>query len=209
MAGVGVRGGVVLFRGAGAAARRYLEADRSRADEYYLEGGVARADLSVVDGTGRETGERSLTPIQYAGWVDWVDPISGESMGTPRQAGEARHGSPRFAEMVVNTPKSLSIAAALHPDVSDALDAAQRDAVAEIRTWLGLHSVTRVGPRGRQEVVPVEHLETVAISHRTSRAGNLADELIGQLADLPARGRLGQGTHRRDSRSRRRARRRP
>ncbi|WP_249379782.1 MobF family relaxase [Actinotalea sp. K2] len=163
---------MILFRGAGAAARRYLEADRSRADEYYLEGGVARAELSVVDGTGRVTGERSLTPIQYAGWVDWVEPITGESMGTPRQAGEARQGSPRFAEMVVNTPKSLSIAAALHPDVSEALDAAQRDAVAEIRSWLGLHSVTRVGPRGRQEVVPVERLETVAISHRTSRAGD-------------------------------------
>ncbi|WP_231494863.1 MobF family relaxase [Cellulomonas sp. KRMCY2] len=163
---------MLLYRGAGAAARRYLEADRSRADEYYLDGGVARADLSVVDGSGRVTGERSLTPIQYAGWVDWGDPITGESMGTPRQAGEARQSSPRFAEMVVNSPKSLSIAAALHPEVSEALDAAQRDAVAEIRSWLGLHSVTRVGPRGWQEVVPVERLETVAISHRTSRAGD-------------------------------------
>jgi hypothetical protein len=170
--GVGVRGGVILFRGAGAAARRYLEADRSRADEYYLEGGVARAELSVVDASGRVIGVRALTPIEYAGWVDWVDPVTGESMGTPRQAGEARHGSPRFAEMVVNTPKSLSIAAALHPDVSEALDAAQRDAVAEIRSWLGRHSVTRIGPRGRQEVVPVERLETVAISHKTSRAGD-------------------------------------
>ena len=167
-----MRGGVILFRGVGAAARRYLEADRSRADEYYLEGGVARAELSVVDGSGRVTGERSLSPVQYAGWVNWVDPITGESMGTPRQAGEARQGSPRFAEMVVNTPKSLSIAAALHPDVSAVLDAAQRDAVAEIRSWLGLHSVTRIGPRGQQEVVPVERLETVAISHKTSRAGD-------------------------------------
>ena len=167
-----MRGGVILFRGAGAAARRYLEADRSRADEYYLEGGVARAELTVVDGSGRVTGERSLTPIQYAGWVDWISPLTGESMGTPRQAGEARQGSPRFAEMVVNTPKSLSIAAALHTDVSEALDAAQRDAVAEIRSWLGLHSVTRIGPRGLQEVVPVERLETVSISHRTSRAGD-------------------------------------
>ncbi len=72
----------------------------------------------------------------------------------------------------MNTPTSLSIAAALHPEVSDALDAAQRDAVAEIRSWLGAHSVTRVGPRGRQEVVPVERLGTVAIAHRTSRAGD-------------------------------------
>jgi len=35
---------------------------------------------------------------------------------------------------------------------------AQADATAEIRRFLGLHSVTRVGPRGRQEVVSVERL---------------------------------------------------
>ena len=74
--------------------------------------------------------------------------------------------------MVVNTPKSLSIAAALHPEVSDALDGAQADATAEIRRFLGLHSVTRVGPRGRQEVVSAERLQTVAVVHRTSRAGD-------------------------------------
>lgn len=167
-----MRGGVILFRGAGAAARRYLEADRSRADEYYLEASAARAELSVVDGTGCVVGQGVLTPAQYAAWVDWIDPISRRPMGRARQPGEARQGSPRFAEVVVNTPKSLSIAAALHPDVSSALDAAQRDAVDEIRSWLGQHSVTRVGPRGRQEVVPVERLQTVAISHRTSRAGD-------------------------------------
>lgn len=170
--GAVVRGGVILFRGTGTAARRYLEADRSGADEYYLEAGAGRAELSVVDGTGWAMAARSLTPIEYAGWVDWVDPISREPMGRARQAGSVRRGSPRFAEMVVNTPKSLSIAAALHPDVSAALDAAQRDAVLAIHSWLGLHSVTRIGPRGRQEVVPVERLQTVSISHRTSRAGD-------------------------------------
>ncbi|MPV89085.1 AAA family ATPase, partial [Georgenia ruanii] len=163
---------VILFRGTGTAARRYLEADRSRADEYYLDAGAARAELSVVDDTGMAAVDRPLTPVEYAGWVDWLDPISGEPMGRARQAGGGRQGSPRFAEMVVNTPKSLSIAAALHPDVSAALDAAQRDAVQVIRDWLGQHSVTRIGPRGRQEVVPVERLQTVAISHRTSRAGD-------------------------------------
>ena len=70
-------------------------------------------------------------------------------MGKPRLPGEGRQGSPRFAEMVVNAPKSLPIAAALHPDVSEGLDAAQRDAMSEILRWLGQHSVTRVGPRGR------------------------------------------------------------
>ncbi|MGR0319334.1 MobF family relaxase [Agromyces sp. ZXT2-3] len=167
-----MKGGVILYRSSGADARRYLESDRSRADEYYLEGGPSLAEFSVVDSAGEVIGEGALTPDEYAQWVDWVNPLTGEAMGKPRLPGDGRHGSPRFAEMVVNAPKSLSIAAALHPEVSEALDAAQRDAVAEIRAWLGQHSVTRVGPRGAQRVVPVEQLETVAVSHKTSRAGD-------------------------------------
>jgi len=167
-----MKGGVILFRGSGTAARRYLESDRSQADEYYLEGGVSLAEFSVVAREGVVVGEGVLTPEQYAYWVDWINPFTGEPMGTPRQAGEGRQGSPRFAEMVVNAPKSLSIAAALHPDASEALDMAQKDAMGEIRHWLGQHSVTRVGPRGRQEVVPVEQLETVSVVHKTSRAGD-------------------------------------
>lgn len=167
-----MKGGVILFRGSGTDARRYLESDRSRADDYYLEGGTDLAEFAAVDAHGEVIGELGLTADEYAQWVDWTNPLTGESMGKPRLPGEGRRGSPRFAEMVVNAPKSLSIAAALHPDVSNALDAAQRNAVAEIRSWLGQHSVTRVGPRGRQEVVPVEQLETVAVSHKTSRAGD-------------------------------------
>jgi uncharacterized coiled-coil protein SlyX/thymidine kinase len=167
-----MKGGVILFRGTGADALRYLESDRARADEYYLEAGTALAEFTAVDAEGRVIGEVALTADEYRQWVDWINPLTGESMGKPRLPGEGRRGSPRFAEMVVNVPKSLSVAAALHPEVSEALDAAQRDAVAEIRSWLGQHSVTRVGPRGKQEVVPVEQLETVAVSHKTSRAGD-------------------------------------
>ncbi len=167
-----MKGGVILFRGSGTDARRYLESDHSRADDYYLEGGTALAEFTAVDARGQVIGALGLTADEYAQWVDWRNPLTGESMGKPRLPGEGRRGSPRFAEMVVNVPKSLSIAAALHPEVSEALDAAQRDAVAEIRSWLGQHSVTRVGPRGKQGVVPVEQLETVAVSHKTSRAGD-------------------------------------
>lgn len=163
---------MILFRGTGAAACRYLEADRSQADDYYLEAGIALATFTITDATGAVNAEARLDPDRYAGWVDWTHPLTGERMGTPRLPGEGRRGSPRFAEMVVNTPKSLSIAAALHPEVSDALDAAQQDAVAEIRRRLAQHSVTRAGPRGAQEVVPVEAVQTVAVSHRTSRAGD-------------------------------------
>nr|WP_218868669.1 MobF family relaxase [Pseudoclavibacter chungangensis] len=161
-----------MFRGTGAAARRYLESDRSTADEYYLEGGTALAEFTVTDSAGEIIEARTLDPVQYAAWVDWTDPISGTSMGTPRGAGEGMRGSPRFAEMVINAPKSLSIAAALHAAVSDALDAAQQDAAAEIRRWLAQHSVTRIGPRNAREVVPVQQLQTVAVAHKTSRAGD-------------------------------------
>lgn len=167
-----MKGGVILFRGSGADARCYLESDRSRADEYYLEGGSALAEFAVVDGEGVVIGEGVLTADEYAQWVDWINPLTGESMGRPRLSGEGRLGSPRFAEMVVNAPKSLSVAAALHPEVSEALDAAQRDAMGEIQHWFGQHSVTRVGPRGKQEVVPVEQLETVSVVHKTSRASD-------------------------------------
>lgn len=167
-----MKGGVILFRGTGAAALRYLQSDRSRADDYYLEGGAAIAEFAVVDGRGTVIGEGALTPEDYAAWVNWINPLTGETMGKPRLAGDTKQGSPRFAEMVVNAPKSLSIAAALHPEVSAALDVAQKDAVAQIRRWLGEHSVTRIGPRGKQEVVPVQQLETVSVVHHTSRAGD-------------------------------------
>lgn len=167
-----MHGGVILFRGTGADARRYVEADRSRADDYYLGADTSVAQFTALDGAGNVTAALGLEPEMYAGWVDWLNPLTGESMGKPRLPGEGRQGSPRFAEMVVNAPKSLSIAAALHPEVSDALDQAQQDAVSEIQRWLAQHSVTRVGPRGKQEVVPVEQLQTVAVSHRTSRTGD-------------------------------------
>ncbi len=167
-----MHGGVILFRGTGADARRYVEADRSRADDYYLGADAAVAVFTALDGDGNVTAALGLDPEAYAAWVDWTNPLTGESMGKPRLPGKGRQGSPRFAEMVVNAPKSLSIAAALHSEVSEALDRAQQDAVAEIQRWLAQHSVTRVGPRGKQEVVPVQQLQTVAVSHRTSRAGD-------------------------------------
>ncbi|MCA0307149.1 MAG: relaxase domain-containing protein [Actinobacteria bacterium] len=167
-----VKGGVILFRGSGAAARRYVEADRSRADEYYLGADDAVAEFAVLDARGEVTAARSLSSDEYEGWVDWTDPITGESMGTPRKPAEGTKGSPLFAEMTINAPKSVSVAAALHPEVSAALDAAQQDALAEIRRWLGQHSVTRVGPRDAREVVPIEQMQVVGISHQTSRAGD-------------------------------------
>ena len=167
-----MKGGVTLFRGTGDDARRYVESDRAHADDYYLRDDAAIAQFVQLDSRGNITDAAVLGPKAYAGWVDWLHPVTGEQIGTPRLAGDGRKGSPRFAEMIINAPKSLSIAAALHPAVSTALDEAQQDATAEIRRWLATHSVTRVGPRGRQEIVPVERLHSVAVTHRTSRAGD-------------------------------------
>lgn len=166
-----MHGGVILFRGTGADALRYVEADRSRADDYYLSDG-GDVEYAVLDASGETVTVRALSNEEYARWVDWINPDTGERMGRPRLAGQDRLGSPRFAEMTINGPKSLSIAAALHPEVSEVLDRAQQDALAEIRRWLAQHSVTRVGPRGAQEVVPVDHMQVIGITHRTSREGD-------------------------------------
>lgn len=43
----------------------------------------------------------------------------------------------RFVEVVVSCPKSWSLAAELHPDISAAYDAAQDSAAQQIIGWLG------------------------------------------------------------------------
>src|SRR5207342_3020523 len=78
----------------------------------------------------------------------------------------------RFVEVTVNGPKTWSLAAALHPEVSAALDAAQDQAAEQIISWVAAHATTRVGPRGRQVQVPVERIEAACIRHYTSRAGD-------------------------------------
>jgi hypothetical protein len=78
----------------------------------------------------------------------------------------------RFVEVVVNGPKSWSLAAALHPDIATAYDGAQDRAAVQIIGWLSQHATTRVGPRGGQVQVPVERLEAVTVRHYTSRAGD-------------------------------------
>jgi exodeoxyribonuclease V alpha subunit len=78
----------------------------------------------------------------------------------------------RFVEVVVNGPKSWSLAAELHPDISHAYDAAQDRAATQIIGWLAQHATTRVGRRGAQVQVPVGEIEAVTVRHYTSRAGD-------------------------------------
>ena len=87
----------------------------------------------------------------------------------------------RFVEVTVNGPKTWSLAAALYPEVSAALDAAQDRAAGQIIGWVAEHATTRVGPRGRQVQVPVEQVEAAVIRHYTSRAGDPHRHLHLQL----------------------------
>ena len=156
-----------VYVGSPAAARAYLEADRGRADDYYLAEGTGFARrFGVRDGRVRELAV--LAGDGYEAWVAGRDPSTGESRGRLRTDGRAV----RFVEVVVNGPKSWSLAAALHPEVAAAYEAAQDRAASQIIGWLVAHATTRVGPRGGQLQVPVEVLEAVTVRHYTSRAGD-------------------------------------
>src|SRR3712207_5816190 len=161
-------GGMKVHAGPPSAARQYLEADRGRADDYCLGGGDRRgpplrwprwpgggagaADRRCIRGLGRRprSGHR---------------PIAGGGCG-PTSATSG------FVDVVVNAPKSWSLAAAVHPDIAAAYDAPQDRAATEIIGWPAQHAATRVGPRGGQVQVPVEVLEAVTVRHHTSRAGD-------------------------------------
>jgi len=175
-----VHGGVKFYRGSPAAARSYVEAGRSRVDDYYLAEGTGLADLYVAttppagsplsadEGVRTTRAGGTLDGPAYERWVAGYDPETGLAKGRLRHDKQAL----RFVEVVVNGPKTWSLVAALHPEVATVYDAAQDRAAREIVEWLAVHATTRVGPRGRQVQVPVERLEAVVVRHQTSRAGD-------------------------------------
>ncbi len=179
------------YRGSPAGARNYVEAGRSRVDDYYLGEGTGIAERYAVLPTD---GVRRLAPLTgdaYEAWVAGVDPVTGEPKGRLRNDENAV----RFVEVVVNGPKSWSLAAELHPGISAAYDAAQDRAARQILGWLACHATTRVGPRGGQVQVPVTELEAAVVRHYTSRAGDPHRHLHLQInARVLAEGRW-RGLH--------------
>src|SRR5829696_2997593 len=160
-----MHGGMKVYAGSPAAARRYLEAGCGRADDYYLAEGTGFARRF----TATEGGVRELPPLTgdtYETWVAGHDPATGQPRGMLR----TDENAVRFVEVVVNGPKTWSLAAALHPDIAAAYEAAQDRAAEQIVAWLAEHATTRVGPRGGQVQVPLEVLEAVTVRHYTSRA---------------------------------------
>jgi conjugative relaxase-like TrwC/TraI family protein len=191
-----VHGGVKFYRGPPAAARCYVEADRSRADDYYLAEGTglatrysADAGDGVVPPTVTDGG--TLDGPAYELWVAGFDVATGAAKGRLRTDERAL----RFVEVVVNGPKTWSLAASLHPDIADAYDQAQENAAREIIGWLAAHATTRVGPRGRQVQVPVDQLEAAVVRHYTSRSGDPHRHLHLQVNARVLAGGAWRGLH--------------
>ena len=162
-----MHGGLKVYRGSPSAARNYVEAGRGRADDYYLAEGTGIAGRYIASPEGVRAGG-TLTGDGYEAWVGGCDPATGAPKGRVRTDAAAV----RFVEVVVNGPKSWSLAAALHPDIAQAYDGAQDRAAEQIIGWLAEHATTRVGPRGRQVQVPVQQIEAAVVRHYTSRAGD-------------------------------------
>ena len=162
-----MRGGIAIYRGSAAAARNYVEADRSRADDYYLAEGTGVAERYLATPSSLVAGP-AMDGDTYERWVAGYDVETGVAKG---RLVKAANGV-RFAEVVVNGPKTWSLAAALDPEISEAYDAAQTRAAEQIIGWVAQHATTRVGPRGLQVQVPVERIEAALIRHHTSRTGD-------------------------------------
>jgi exodeoxyribonuclease V alpha subunit len=153
-----MHGGMKVYSGCAAAARVYVEADRGRADDYYLAEGTGRARRFTAE-PGGVVEVAPLTGDAYEAWVAGRDPDTEEPRGRLRTDGRAV----RFVEVVVNGPKSWSLAAALHPDIAASYDAAQDPAAEQVLGWLAEHATTRMPaapgrhPRllqPRQQVLP-------------------------------------------------------
>ena len=188
-----MHGGMKIYRGAAAAARNYVEADRSRADDYYLAEGSGHAELYIA--RRHESGATvahaaSLDGDAYEAWVAGYD-ATGQAKGRLRTDDQGV----RFAEVAVNGPKTWSLVAALHPDVAAAYDAAQQRAAEEIVAWIAEHATTRVGPRGLQVQVPVDEIEAVIVRHYTSRAGDPHRHLHLQINARVRVGERWRGLH--------------
>jgi hypothetical protein len=84
-----------------------VEADRLRADDYYLAEGTGVADRYVAS-EGRVQARGTLDGDAYESWVAGHDPDTGAAKGRLRTDAQGV----RFVEVVVNGPKSWSLAPA-------------------------------------------------------------------------------------------------
>jgi hypothetical protein len=79
----------------------------------------------------------------------------------------------RFVEVTVKGPKTSSLAAALHPEISTSLDEAQDKAAAEIVGGVAQHATTRVG-------LVVDALAQHLAAHPRPASGHLFVDPLGK-----------------------------
>src|SRR6476469_1649978 len=99
-----MHGGMKTYRGSAAAARHYVEADRGRADDYYLAEGTGVVERYVASpgaGVGR------MEPVPGDAYEAWVGGF-GPDTGAPRGWVGGDDRAVRFVEVVVNGRKSWS-----------------------------------------------------------------------------------------------------
>ena len=123
-----MHGGLKVYRGSPSAARNYVEAGRARADDYYLAEGTGIAQRYLASPEAGVLPGGTLTGDGYEAWVGGCDAATGAAKGRLRSDEQAV----RFVEVVVNGPKTWSLAAALHPDIAEAYDGAQDAAAVQI-----------------------------------------------------------------------------
>src|SRR3954467_13071132 len=98
-----MHGGMKVYAGAPAAARAYLEADRGRADDYYLAEGTGLARRFTA-AAGRVEERAPLTGESYESWVAGRDPDTGQPRGAAayrRACGAVRRGGGQRPEVLV------------------------------------------------------------------------------------------------------------
>src|SRR6478735_7419110 len=85
-----MHGRVKFYRGAASAARSYVEADRSRVDDYYLAEGTGVAERYVATSPW-DAGGRGVPAVQDGGrWTE--TPTSGGSPATTCRPAQLRDG---------------------------------------------------------------------------------------------------------------------
>lgn len=173
-----MKGGMVFFKGTGGqAARRYLEQDAQlSAAGYYTENNQLLATRTAYSAEGNTEDIQLLTPEEYQGWVEWVDPRTGEQRGTLKERVHPVTGkteqSVMFVDKSINAPKSLSVLAAIDPQFATVLERTMGRAAEAIGRYQAQNLHTRIMSQGVRSWVPVERLESATVVHKTSREGD-------------------------------------
>lgn len=134
-----MHGGMNTYRGSPVTARACVEADRSRAGDFYLaEGtGPARRFGATPD---RVREDETMDGDTYERWVAGVEVETGLAKGRLRDDEHAV----RFVEVTVNGPKTWSLAAARHPMIAEPTTLPRIER--HWRLWVGWPSTTPPEP---------------------------------------------------------------